>query len=399
MTDTPSSVTPPPEADKNALVPVRNAPGGLRTCWRAACFAVIVFSLILTAGAWFGYQQFQTLRAQWSAQLAQSQAATAQVQVQVQRALDAAQTQATALARLQADQLRTMAQLQNLERTATRPVTDSTVILLGEISSLVEIAQQSVQLGGNIGTALMALERAQQRLVDRAQWVELQQALLTDIEHLRAVPAVDAVALAARLDDLSALLHQAPLLLPETVSAQDRPPPGVLTVGVDHAPAAGVEDASWWQGAWRQARVWSQQAWQAVARDLRDLIDVRRVDDATALLISPDQAAWLRSTLQHRVAAARLALLMRQPVLWTSELRAVRDALDARFDVRQVPVQQAQTLVHALLNATVAVDVPSLESTRAIAAQREIWSHASQEVQSAAEFGTSDSAVTDNEQG
>jgi len=411
MTDTPSSPPLSPQADDNALVPVQDAPKktAKRRCCRVIFLIALVLGSALAAAGWFGYQQWQMLRAQWSAQLTQSQAAAEVARTQAQRALAALQTQTAQLAKLQADQARTAAQLQSLEQVvdAIPPAAgkDSPAMLLGEVGRLVEIAQQSVRLSGDVNTALLALQSAQTRLASHGPWSELTQALGEDIARLRAVPVVDMVLLASQLDDVSALLRQAPLLLPETLSAtvpaeaQDQDSaaqraPDALTLPTDSA----ADDSVWWRSAWQQTKTWSQQAWQAVAQDVRGLVDVRRVDDATALLMSPDQAAMLRDTLQHRVAAARLALLMRAPTLWTAELTALHDALAVRFDRRQATVQQAQALVQNLLQTTIRVDLPALDvSVRAVERQREIWSRAQQDVQSASESSDSALVSTDSE--
>jgi len=375
---------------------------------------VLASGLALAAGAWFVYQQWQTqdqtLRAQWSAQWAQSQAAVDQARTQAQRALAALQAQSAQLAGLQADQARMTTQLQNLEQRVdvVPPVVDkdSPALLLGEVGRLVDLAQQSVRLTGDASTALLALQSAQTRLAGRDEWVTLAQALQEDMERLRAVPVVDVVLLASQLDDLSALLRQAPLLLPETlpehvtehVRVQG---PGMAAsrqadaLAVPVEPSTVAQDAVWWRTAWHQTRTWSQRTWQAIAQDLRGLIDVRRVDDATALLISPDQTAMLRETLQHRVAAARLAMLMRQPALWRSELSALQDALDARFDRRQDAVRQAQALLHALRDTPIRVELPTLEdSARATQTQREIWLRSRQGSESAPESGGSEPLTT-----
>jgi len=414
MTDNTSSTT--LDADSGALAPEQTGPQAStpRSRWRAALLTLVTSGLVLAIGVWFVYQQWQTqnqtLHAQWSAQLAQSQAAAEDARTQAQRALVAWQTQTAQLAELRADQARTAAQLQGLEQRveAVPPAVDkdSPVVLLGEVDRLVDLAQQSVRLTGDAGTALLALQSAQARLLGRDEWVALAQALQEDMERLRAVPVVDVVLLASQLDDLSALLRQAPLLLPETlpehVSEHVRGQgPGMAAprqadaLAVPVEPSTVAQDAVWWRTAWNQTRTWSQHAWQAIAQDLRGLIDVRRVDDATALLISPDQTAMLRETLQHRVAAARLAVLMRQPALWTSELSALQDALDMRFDHRQDAVRQAQALLRTLRDTPIRVELPTLEdSTRAIQAQREIWLRSQQDSEPAPESGASESLTT-----
>src|SRR5690606_10597905 len=151
---------------------------------------------------------------------------------------------------------------------------------------------------------------------------------------------IDVNEVSVRLDELAALLAQAPLLVPDRVAsdrvapdrvapdrvAPDRgaPEPGAP---VASAPAGGVAAADpaavelpWWQEAWRQAGDWSRSAWDAVREDAGRFIAVRRVDDESALLLSPEQADRLRDQLRLRLMTARLALLMRQPAVWETEM-------------------------------------------------------------------------------
>jgi len=404
MSDTPDplSSAPPPKTDSSALVPAQDAPrqSRKRGGWRVVCFALAVLLLALVAAGWLVNRQIQALRAQSSAQseqLAQSHAAALAAQTQARQALDALQSQMAQIAELQTGETRTAAQLQSLEQTvqAITPAedSDSPVMLLGEVDRLVEIAQHAVRLSGNVATALVALESAQNRLIQRNALPQVQQALQDDIERLRAVPVVDVGALAARLDTLSDLLAQAPLLLPETLpqtasatlSATAEPAASLVAQAqaVDATAttvsAAGVDDNTntdtpWWEIAWQYTQTWSRAAWQAVAQDLHGLIQIRRIDDAAALLIAPEQATLLRDTLQYRVAAARLALLMRESSIWTAQLIAVQQALQTRFDVRQAPVPQAQHLVSDLLATVITTDLPAPNaSARAVQSQRELW--------------------------
>jgi len=387
--ETASSTPPALKADGNALAAVPEPPGKeprRRGCWRVVCLALVALVLALTATVWFGYQQFQTLHVQWSAQsaeltqLAQSHAATVQAQTQAQRALIALQTQTAQLAALQTNQAQVAVQLQTLQQTVQDIMPseddDSPVILLAEVGRLVEIAQQSVRLSGSVQTALVALESAQNRLIQRQALPGVQQALQDDMQRLRAVPAVDVGTLAARLDALSDSLAQAEAL-PGAISSQGLAVTPVASGDACPDPAGAADtavDTPWWELAWRHTQAWSRAAWCAVAQDLRGLVQIRRIDDRAALLISPEQTAMLRDTVQHRVAAARLALLMRAPSIWTAQLTAVQQALQTRFDAQQASVQDAQTLLRTLLDTPITVDLPTLDaSARAVESQRALW--------------------------
>src|SRR5690606_13270512 len=107
------------------------------------------------------------------------------------------------------------------------------------------------------------------------------------------------------------------------------------------APASIDPDAAWWQQGWQTAKSWSQEAWGAVSQDLGQFITVRRIDDSSALLMSPDQAARFRETLRLRIMTAQLALMMKQTEVWQAETTALTQAIESRFDQRSAQSRQA----------------------------------------------------------
>jgi uroporphyrin-III C-methyltransferase len=66
---------------------------------------------------------------------------------------------------------------------------------LAEIEQVLAIAQQQLQLAGNVRAALLALQLAESRLAlaDRPQFQSVRRALAKDIERLESLPAADVV--------------------------------------------------------------------------------------------------------------------------------------------------------------------------------------------------------------
>src|SRR5258708_28001658 len=75
---------------------------------------------------------------------------------------------------------------------------------LAEIEQVLAIASQQLQLARNVPAALLALQLAEARLArtDRPQFMPIRRALARDIDRLKAAPAVDFAAVAARIDNL-----------------------------------------------------------------------------------------------------------------------------------------------------------------------------------------------------
>ena len=114
-------------------------------------------------------------------------------------------------------------------------------------------------------------------------------------------------------------------------------------------PQAGLPaDAPWWQ-RWRaEVASWPGRAGSALAHELGGLITIQRVDEPAALLLSPEQADQVRGTLRQRLLTVQLAMLMRQPAVWKSELDNVGTTLAKYFDNRSPDTVAAQNLAREL---------------------------------------------------
>ena len=109
-----------------------------------------------------------------------------------------------------------------------------------------------------------------------------------------------------------------------------------------------------------------------VSQDLRSLFDVRRVDDAAALLMSPDQALRFREVLKQRAVTAQLALMMHQSRIWQTELEQLAQAIDQRFDMRADAAREALKLAQELRDTPIEITLPTVDnSLAAIASARD----------------------------
>src|SRR5690606_22092623 len=85
---------------------------------------------------------------------------------------------------------------------------------LAEVEQSVVMANQHLELTGNVQAALLALENAQRRLGDseQSQAIGARRVILQDIEKLKALPEVDITRAAARLDQIINRVDRLPLL-------------------------------------------------------------------------------------------------------------------------------------------------------------------------------------------
>lgn len=385
MTDTDhSSPAPTPEsATPASALATAQAGAGRKRLGGAAMAVILLVLLALVLGGALFYQnrQYRALRADLQEQHRQSVQIVQETRDQAGQALAQVQAQAARLKEL-SDALDTTAgQVQELDQ-ALRMMTDSgsDLLLLNDIDHLVTIAQQQLSLGGNVANAIISLEAAQAQLAraNRPGLAALQQSINGDLDRLRAVATIDLPALTARIDRLSDLVGSAPLLIPDAAgqaTGQATAPAPTQTPAArarDAAPAPVEPAPEGWRAVAADAWQWTRDAAGMVSQDLRALFDVRRVDDAAALLMSPDQALRFREVLKQRAVTAQLALMMHQSRIWQAELNQLSKAIDQRYDMRAESSREALRIARELRDTAIEVKLPTVDnSLAAIAAARD----------------------------
>ena len=225
---------------------------------------------------------------------------------------------------------------------------------LAEIAQVLAIAQQQLQLAGNVRAALLALELAEARLgrADRPQFAPVRRALARDIERLKALPALDLAAVSARIDGLVAAVDSLPLAFEERGER--------LAARKD----AAAEERSFVSRL--GAEVWNE---------LRQLVVVRRIDATEPPLLPPTQAYFLRENLRLRLLNARLSLLARDEAGYRADLRASQAWIRRYFEAGSKPATEALGQLKQLLGTSISFEMPtiseSLEAVRGFKSRRE----------------------------
>ncbi|MGH8708002.1 MAG: uroporphyrinogen-III C-methyltransferase, partial [Burkholderiales bacterium] len=210
---------------------------------------------------------------------------------------------------------------------------------LAEIEQVLAIAQQQLQLSGNVRAALLALQLAEGRLsrADRPQFQPVRRALARDIERLNSLPSADLAGMAQRLDAVLGAIDELPLAYDRRLEREAKPAPAA-------APGAGFL-AQFGAGLWR---------------DLRELVVVRRVDAPQPPLLPPEQAYFLRENLRLRLLNARLALLSRHQAGFEADVRTARQWLQRYYDRDARPTKEALALLEQLQSSTISFEPPSI---------------------------------------
>lgn len=216
-----------------------------------------------------------------------------------------------------------------------------------EVDRLVTLAAQELQVTGNVGAALAALQSADARLarLERPQLVNLRRAIARDIERLRAVPAVDPTGIALKLDQIAQGSDAWPLLAEPTA----RP-----------VRAAETKAAAQKKGGEAAANDFATRVRAWFAREFGDLVRIREVDTPEALLLSTAQQQLVRHQLRLRLLDARLALLAHNDRLFRADLAEAQALLARYFDTKHPAVANAAVQLRQIAQSTLSVDLPAL---------------------------------------
>lgn len=361
---TPTNKRVPPEDKAGDTQPRRS-----RSVAGPVALVLALIAVGLSGAVWVQQQQTRDAQTRMLAQLSSNEAAARSAATRADESFEALQAQQARIAELESQLGEAGIIIQGLDE-ALRTMTDrgSELVLLNDIDHLATIAQQQLQLGGNVRNAIVAMESAQAQLAraNRPSLASLMQTVNGDLDRLRAASTIDVAAFSRQLEELAMLLTEAPLIIPDDAGRSADPQIGSETQREQPAPTtppATAADDVWWKQAWNTTREWSREAWDAVRQDLGQFVDVRRVDDANALLMSPDQAARFRENLRTRVMTAQLALMMRQPEVWNTETQAIVRAIESRYDDASPLTRKALRLARSMADASIDARLPTVDNT------------------------------------
>jgi uroporphyrin-3 C-methyltransferase len=106
-----------------------------------------------------------------------------------------------------------------------------------------------------------------------------------------------------------------------------------------------------------------QSGWEVVRDEARNLVRVSRIDRPEAILVSPDQAFFLRENLKLKLLNARMGMLTRQIDSARADLTAASAALNKYFDPASRRTQNAATVLQQVQAHMKASEQPRLDET------------------------------------
>ncbi len=345
-TDSPHSYAPPPPRFDKPADEAKAQPTADKLSRRRVQLPLYVAAgaVVLSAGLSVWHHRNQTdLRLETGTQLNQVRKsiadgqATAGMHENRERALEAR------IAALESRLAESQSQQVALEAMYRDLTGDREDAVLADAEQTLQLANQQLQLAGNVSLALTALYGLDERLqgFGKPNFIALRKALAHDIDALRRLPYVDTVGLAAKIDTLAGTIDALPLQI-DLRSDGGEPPSSIAA------------DASFWQ------RLKAD-----VARELHQIIKIRHMDKPDAMLMTPEQNFSLRQHVKLRLLNARVALLQRDETSYQADIKAAERYLKQFFDGRAQSTQATLAGIKTLRETKLVVEYPNLADSLA----------------------------------
>ncbi len=299
---------------------------------RASLIAVLALLLALTAagGTWWLWQQLQSSAQTLGHTLKEQRRSNLGDMAQLDERISALSSELLAKLNAQKQQITALKTKVNAAISSTEQVAETltalhsklnfnpkTGWLIAEAEYLLSIANQQLQLVGDIDSSIAALRNADQRLRESGDptVLDIRSIIADEISQLQSLPVTDitgaALTLASlqtRVDELSLAGHQEDMieLANNEAEARHEEPP---------------------QAGWRAGL---EKAWQAV----KELVVIRQRGDkgGSNPLLSPDQRALIYQNLRLKLESARLSLVQGDAATFRQSLDIAHDWLLEYFD-------------------------------------------------------------------
>lgn len=328
---------------------------------------VVVLAVLLAAQTWSTHNKMGKLRQEMALRLQKGDSSNAETGNLARAVQETSRELQIKVGLLESKQLEAQSQQLALEQLYQDLSKNRDEWALTEIEQVLSTASQQLQLAGNVPGALIALQNADRSLSrsDKPQFITIRRAIAKDTEKLKALPSVDSVGVALRLDNVIAQIDTLPMLSDEKPTLPAPPEKKVklkpvLDKNGKPLPVVEASEPNPWllalQNTWTG---WSTEMWT----DVRQLIRVRSVETPDALMLSPTQAYFLRENLKLRLLNARMALLSRNETAFRADLIAAQEALVKYFDTRAKNTQTVQALLRQVQTSNLAIEMPTLSDS------------------------------------
>lgn len=300
-------------------------------------FILASLAIALTLWSWLDSQErARDMKTELGRRLAEFDSNVKETRL-LARNSDEAMRQATArLAQLDAQMSNSQQQYLSLEALYKEVTQSRDQWTLAEIEQVLLTAAQQLQLAGNIHAAIIALESADQRLLrlNKPQFTGLRRAIAVDLARLRAAPQIDSIGLSAKLEALTEQQAKWPLASGHISAA---------SAGRSHARSGTFAED--------------------LVKELKSIVQIRRIDADETTLLPPGQAYFLRENLKLRLLSARLALLLQDQSGFRADITQATHMLEKYFNRRDAGVAGGVNELKRIGKLQIAMRTPDIQTS------------------------------------
>jgi uncharacterized protein HemX len=323
----------------------------------SARFSLLISLLALAASGYLGYELLYKQQDLLTSDVASS---TRQLRADVEKLKEMSNTSQYDINRLKEDQ-KTLTEA--MRQTSQHLGKSRVDWVMAETEQLMIIANQRVQLAGDLDTAAVALEIADQRLRDLADpdLTPVRKILAKEIQSLKSAERADITGIALRLSTLSDSISSLPLSLEFQQTIQSKPASTEeKTKEQKAAPAVTPKPKPGFF-----AELWA---------DIMSVISIRTNVESYKPLLPPEKQYYLRENLRLLILGAQQAALRADANTYSSNLKLAKKWALEYFDTRSQAVAQLISEIDALSKASLASAKPgiseSLNALRAVSRKK-----------------------------
>ncbi len=236
--------------------------------------------------------------------------------------------------------------MQQIQRQLNRTRGD---LLITDAEYLLSVANQKLNLVGDVKSVLAAMEAADQRLHESADPAvyKVREALAEEMAAVRKIQAPDLVGLSSQLIALEKKVPALPLLLPHAGTVKQ------------HEKAKEEQQSK----ADEQGQEEQGDAFDSALRGFKDLVTVRRTDQPVEALLAPEQVEVLRQLLLLKLESSRAALLRNDEQLYRDSLATATDWIGQHFDTAAAETKYMLDALNSLADRSFSVAYPDISKS------------------------------------
>lgn len=313
---------------------------------------MIILAVALTFVAWQGWQRLESQQQRIDALAQQAEgSATQQAVSDLEARIDSGEAERDEALQSNLGELRdefasyrsdvddTLGQV--LDQLSQEQETDDRDWLHAEAAYLLRLANQRLQLEGDVEGSAALLRTADARLVDadNPALTTVRGEIASELAALDAVPRVDRtglyLALNAQQERISGLRLSQEIEERAVTSGIEQPPTGTF-----------------------------QRQLARFGQELKDLVVIRHHDEALEALVTPEQESYLRQSLRLVLEQSQLALLNEEQELYETSIDKALELLNGYYDTSREEAQSVISRLQELQQAQVKPELPDISASQ-----------------------------------